>query len=504
MIVLDGTKLTIGQLVRIARKREPISLDAAALRRVEDAAKMVEAIVADGKPVYGINTGFGKLSDLLIDKSATSELQKKLLLSHACGMGDPLPLEVVRAMMASRINALARGHSGVRVQTIQKLIDLLNADVIPVVFEQGSLGASGDLALLSSMALPLFGAGEVFVQGARMSAKAGLAQARIAPLSKLAAKEGLALINGTQAMNAIGALALFDAIELFHTANLTLSLTLEALRGIRDAFDHDIQCVRGHVGQIRAAEEVRAFVAGSERLTQQGELRVQDAYSLRCAPQVHGAVYDTLMHCQNVVETELNAVTDNPILFLEDGRVISAGNFHGEPLAFCFDFLAIAVSELANIAERRIERMVNPQLSGGLPAFLAKCSGINSGFMIVQYAAASIVSENKVLCHPASVDSIPSSGNQEDHVSMGTTAARKARTVVDNVRKVLAMEWMTACQAIDCAAPKTLGAATHQAYDRLRLHVPAIMEDELMYVHLHKAEKLLKEGVLTSLWGDKR
>ena len=504
MIVLTGNRLTLEQLIAIARRRETVAIADAALSRIEASAKMVEAIVADGKPVYGINTGFGKLSDVRIDKSAVSELQKKLLLSHACGMGDPLPEETVRAMMASRINALAKGHSGVRVQTLNKLAELLNADLVPVVFEQGSLGASGDLALLSSMALPLLGLGEVFYQHVRMPASEGLSKAGIEPLMTLAAKEGLALINGTQAMNAIGALALYDAIDLYHAANLTLSLTLEALQGIADAFDPDIHRLRGHEGQIRAAEEVLRFTEGSARLTHQGEIRVQDAYSLRCAPQVHGAVLDTLLRCKASVETELNAVTDNPILFPEDGRVISAGNFHGELLAFAFDFLAIAVSELANIAERRIERMVNPQLSGGLPAFLAKCSGINSGFMIVQYAAASIVSENKVLCHPASVDSIPSSGNQEDHVSMGTMSARKARTVVDNVRKVLAMEWMTACQAIDCAPKGALGTATKTAYDILRAHVPFIAEDEMMYVHLHKSEALLKEDALSGLWSESR
>jgi histidine ammonia-lyase len=500
MIVFDGSSLTLEALNRIARFGETATISEAALARVEASAKLVEAIVADGKPVYGINTGFGKLADVLIDKSATSELQKKLLLSHACGMGETLPVDVVRAMMAQRINALAKGYSGIRAETLQKLLELLNNNVIPIVFEQGSLGASGDLALLSSMALPLIGEGEVAFEGRRMAASEGLKKAGIRPLSALAAKEGLALINGTQAMNAIGALALFDAFELYHTANLTLSLTIEALEGIRDAFDPAIHRVRGHLGQMHSAAEMLRMTQNSRLLTAQGERRVQDAYSLRCAPQVHGAVFDTLMHCKQVVETEMNAVTDNPILFLEDGRVISAGNFHGEPLAFAFDFLAIAVSELANIAERRIERLVNPQLSNGLPAFLAKCSGINSGFMIVQYSAASIVSENKILCHPASVDSIPSSGNQEDHVSMGTTAARKAMQVVQNVRKVLAMEWMTAAQAIGFRDANQLGTETKKAYALLRQHVPFITEDELMYVHLHKAEALLKDGALRPMW----
>lgn len=500
MIVLDGNSLTLESLHAIARQLETAMISEEALKRVDASAKRVAAIVEEGKPVYGINTGFGKLSDVLIDKSATSELQKKLLLSHACGMGHPLAIDVVRAMMAQRVNALAKGYSGIRAITLLKLLELLNKNVIPVVFEQGSLGASGDLALLSSMALPLIGEGEVFVEGQRLAASVGLKRAGIEPLFALAAKEGLALINGTQAMNAIGALALHDAFGLYHTANLTMSMTLEALEGIRDAFDPDIHRVRGHQGQIHSAAEIRRMTQGSTLLTNQGERRVQDAYSLRCTPQVHGAVYDTLMHCKQIVETEMNAVSDNPILFLEHGKVISAGNFHGEPLAFAFDFLAIAVAELANIAERRIERLVNPQLSNGLPAFLAKCSGINSGFMIVQYSAASIVSENKVLCHPASVDSIPSSGNQEDHVSMGTTAARKAAQVVSNVRKVLAMEWMSAAQALDFRDPSRLGKVTKAAYDLLRNDVPFLKEDELMYVHLHKAEALLQQGALGTLW----
>lgn len=500
MIALDGTKLTLEELVSIARHNEPVRLSDAALNTIEASSDMVDRIVEIGSPVYGINTGFGKLSDVMIDKSLVAELQKKLLLSHACGMGEPLNVETVRAMMAGRINALSKGYSGVRAKTLSKLVELLNKNVIPVVFEQGSLGASGDLALLSSMALPLLGLGEVFVNGVRKNAADALRLEGIEPLGALHAKEGLALINGTQAMNAIGALALYDALRAYHAANLTLALTMEALRGIRDAFDPRVHAVRGHSGQISAAAEVLKRTEGSKRLTRQGELRVQDAYSLRCAPQVHGAVYDTLMHCKAVVETELNAVTDNPILFLSDNDVISAGNFHGEPLAFAFDFLAIATSELANIAERRIERMVNPALSNGLPAFLTKCSGINSGFMIVQYSAASIVSENKVLCHPASVDSIPSSGNQEDHVSMGTTSARKARTVVDNVLKVLAMEWMTACQAIDLGPDLPLGKDTAQAREILRNHVPTIREDELMYPHLHQAVSLLSNGELDSLW----
>jgi histidine ammonia-lyase len=499
MIDLNGNNLTLEQLVRIARHHELVQIDPSGRIKVAASAAFVEAVVEREIPVYGINTGFGKLADVLISKDAVEKLQKNLLLSHACGIGGILSEEVVRAMMVERVNALIKGYSGVRLETVDKLVEFLNRGIVPVVFEQGSLGASGDLALLSHMSLPLLGEGEVFYQGIRQTALQALQKAKITPLSHLRAKEGLSLINGTQAMNSIGALALYDAYRAYHIANLSMAMTFQALEGIVEAFDDRVHQVRGHQGQIRAAAEIRRLIDASLLTTHQGEKRVQDAYSLRCTPQVHGAVLDTLDHVKMIVETELNAVVDNPLIFTEDGCVISAGNFHGEPLAFAFDFLGIAVSELANISERRLERLVNPQLNNGLPPFLTHCSGVNSGYMIVQYAAASIVSENKVLSHPASVDSIPSSGNQEDHVSMGSISARKAKTIVDNVIRVLGMELCAAAQAVDFRDKAKLSPITANAHAIIRAKIPHLDADQLMYPLLHEAERMIKHGDFDSL-----
>ncbi|MDZ4195786.1 MAG: histidine ammonia-lyase, partial [Candidatus Izemoplasmatales bacterium] len=393
MITLNGNNLTLEGFVQVARYHELVEIDETAKFGIHEAQAYVSKIVSTGKPVYGINTGFGKLSDHSIKQEEASLLQLNLLRSHACGMGDVLSIEVVRGMMVQRINALVKGYSGIRLSTLEKMVEFLNKGLTPVVFEQGSLGASGDLALLSHMSLPLLGEGECFYKGVRMSSKDALNQAHIEPLSHLEAKEGLSLINGTQAMNSIGGLVLYDAMKLIKLANLSLSLSMEALEGVIDAFDERVHQLRGQLGQIKVAQEVRTLLDGSKNITHQGQLRVQDAYSLRCSPQVHGAILDTMEYVLKIVETEMNAVTDNPLVFAKDESVISAGNFHGEPLAFAFDFLGIALSELANISERRIERLVNPALSNGLPAFLSKCSGINSGFMIVQYTAASLVSE---------------------------------------------------------------------------------------------------------------
>lgn len=500
MILLNGNSLTIESFVKIARYQEKIMISPDVIEKIVAASNFVDRIAANEKPVYGINTGFGKLADMPISKDCVEKLQVNLLRSHACGVGNILGEEVVRGMMVQRVNALVKGFSGVRLETLEKLVEFLNIGLTPVVFEQGSLGASGDLALLSHMSLPLIGEGELFFEGKRMPAALALAKAGVKPLATLHAKEGLSLINGTQAMNSIGALVLFDAFRVFNTANLSLALTMEALQGIREAYDARVHEIRGHVGQIAVAKELLRLVDQSQNLTHQGELRVQDAYSLRCAPQVHGAILDTLMYVRDIVETEMNAVTDNPIVFADSETVISAGNFHGEPLAFAFDFLAIALSELADIAERRIERLVNPQLSNGLPPFLAKSSGVNSGFMIVQYTAASLVSENKVLSHPASVDSIPSSGNQEDHVSMGSISARKAKTVLENVRRVIALEMFTAAQAIDFRGKEKLGTSTKKAHAILRQTIPAIFEDVTMYPHLHEAERLVTIGAFDTLF----
>lgn len=493
LIYLNGNELEISDVVSIARHGGRIALSADAWECVRRSRKMVEQMVQEQRVVYGITTGFGKFSDVMISGEDVSRLQENLIMSHACGMGEPYPSEVVRAIMALRINALAKGYSGIREETLQLLLELLNRGVHPIIPQQGSLGASGDLAPLAHMVLVMLGKGEAEVNGRRMPGKEALEQAGLSPIT-LQAKEGLALINGTQAMTAQLCLALYDARVLLESAEVISAMTIEALRGIPKAFDPQLHLVRPHPGQQESARKLLIHLAGSERTTEQGQLRVQDAYSLRCIPQVHGATRDTLEYVWSTVTRECNSVTDNPVLFTETGDVISGGNFHGQPMAFAADFMAIAVAELANISERRTERLVNPQLSG-LPGFLTENGGLHSGFMITQYVAASIVSENKVLCHPASVDSIPSSANQEDHVSMGTTAARKLRTIVDNTAKVLAIEYLAAAQAIDFGTGD-LGAGTRRAFEELRMVIPRLTDDREMNPDLVRAEELIRKGTL--------
>ena len=491
MIVLNGKGLNLENFIKVSRFKEEVKIGKEQIQLVLKAHQYVHDVVKSEKPVYGINTGFGKLSDHSIPKDQVSKLQENLLKSHACGVGTPLADEIVRGMMLLRVNALIRGNSGIRIEVLDKLVEMLNKDVCPVVFEKGSLGASGDLAPLSHMSLPIIGLGECYYKGKRMSTNDAFIRAEITPIESLKAKEGLSLINGTQAMTSVGAFVLYDATKLAKIANLSLSLTMESLHGIIDAYDPRVHLVRGHKGQINVAEHVRSILEGSKNITRQGEERVQDAYSIRCAPQVHGATFDALEFVKEKVEIEMNAVTDNPIIFADDEIAISAGNFHGQPLALPFDYLGIAIAELANISERRLERMVNPSLSNGLPPFLVKNPGINSGFMIVQYSAASLVSENKVLSHPASVDSIPSSANQEDHVSMGTIGARKAGEILKNARQVVAMEMFTACQAIDLRGNLNLGEKTLKAYNKIREYIPFIHKDEIMYPHIHTCNDLL-------------
>ncbi len=493
MIKLDGTSLTLESLKRIARDFEQVSIADENIELVDKASMYVKKIVKLGKPVYGINTGFGQLANVIISKKEVNKLQQNLLMSHACGYGEPLAVEVVRGMLTLRINALIKGYSGIRRVVINKLLELLNKNIIPVVYEKGSLGASGDLSPLSHMSLPLIGLGQVYYNGEITPTDITFKKIGIKPIEELYAKEGLSLINGTQAMNAMGALILYDSLKTLKFANLSLAMTMEALGGVLDAFDDRVQQIRGQKGQISVAKEIREFLKGSKYVTVKNGKRVQDAYSLRCVPQVHGATKDALDHILGIVEIEMNAVTDNPLIFADDELAISAGNFHGQSLAIAFDYLAIAISELANISERRTERMVNVNLSNGLPPFLAKNSGLNSGFMIVQYTAASLVSENKVLAHPSSVDSIPSSANQEDHVSMGSMSVRKAKTILDNVMRVIAIEMMTAAQAIDFRKKAQLGEKTEKAYNYIRQEIPFIEADEIMYPHLHKMEAIIKD-----------
>lgn len=490
MAVEIGGHLDLEKFIRVARNKEEASLSAAAEARISKARGAIEKIIDENRKVYGLNTGFGKFSEVVISNSDLSELQLNLLRSHACGVGKHLSEEEVRGMILLRVNALAKGHSGIRPETVRQLLTYLNKNILPAIPEQGSLGASGDLAPLAHMALTLLGEGEAYYEGRLMPAREALRFAGVEPLSHLEAKEGLSLINGTQAMAAIGGVALYGALRLLKIADIAGALSLEALRGIRDAFAPEIHLARGQRGQIASAENIRKLTENSELLTSQGEIRIQDAYSLRCLAQVHGASRDALDYVREKLEIEMNAATDNPLLFGD--RVISGGNFHGEILAQAFDFMKIAIAELANISERRIERLVNPQLNAGLPPFLVANPGLNSGFMIVQYSAASLVSENKVLAHPASVDSIPSSGNQEDHVSMGTVAARQAREILKNARKVLAMEVFTACQALSFRK-KRLGRGTEAAYRHFRNQIPFLENDVIMYPYLEKAEKIIDD-----------
>lgn len=497
-VALDGESLTLEQVIEVARKGMRAELSAEARIKVETARTYVERLIEEDRVAYGITTGFGKFSDVVISREDSQTLQRNLIMSHATGVGEPLSEEVVRAIMLLRANALAKGYSGIRVATLEHLLAVLNSGIVPVIPEKGSLGASGDLAPLAHLVLVLMGEGEAFYQGQRVSGKVALAKAGLSPIT-LEGKEGLALINGTQVMTAIAALAVIDAETLCQAADIAGALSLEALEGIPDAFDAKVHALRPHEGQIKVAENLRQLLGGSAMIAQpQARPRVQDAYTLRCIPQVHGPSKDAIQYVRKVVDTELNAATDNPLIFADEDQVISGGNFHGQPLALGMDFLGIAVAELANIAERRIERLVNPALSG-LPAFLTSNGGLNSGLMIVQYSAAALVSENKVLAHPASVDSIPSSANQEDHVSMGTIAARKARSIIENVTHVLAMEFIAACQAIDLRrtdAELRLGTGTDIAYKVIRAQVPRLDEDRILYPDINKIRGLVASGEL--------
>ena len=500
-IKITGENLTIENVIQVVRFGAKVELEKGAKERIQKANDLVLRYVEEGRVSYGITTGFGKFSDVSIKKEEAAQLQENLIISHSCGVGKSFSDEVIRGIMLLRVNSLAKGHSGIRVSTVEKIIEYLNNELHPVIPEKGSLGASGDLAPLSHMVLGLLGKGKIIYKGETLEAKDALKKAGINPLDGLTFKEGLALINGTQAMMANGVIAMYDAIKLSKIADVAGGLTMEALNGITCAFDHKIHTIaRPHQGQINTAENIRNIVEGSQMTTKQGDLRVQDPYSIRCMPQVHGASKDSLRYIQSVIETEINSVTDNPIIFVDEDEVISAGNFHGQPNAVVFDFMKIAVAELANISERRLERLVNPALSNGLPAFLTEKGGLNSGFMIVQYSAASLVSENKVLAHPASVDSIPSSANQEDHVSMGTISARQAKEILDNAYKVISMEILASCQAIDLRGKKKLGKATEEAYDKVRKVVDYIKEDVIMHERIDKVEELIKtENFINSI-----
>lgn len=494
-IYINGNDLTLERFIQITRQGIKVELSQEAIDKVKESRSLVDRFVKNDKVVYGITTGFGKFSDVMIKGEQTKTLQKNLIFSHACGVGNPLSEENVRGILLLRANALAKGFSGIRLSTLNTLLEMLNKGVHPIIPEKGSLGSSGDLAPLAHMVLVMLGEGEAIYKGELLTGKEAMKKASIKTV-ELVEKEGLALINGTQVMTSIGAQVLYDAINLSKTIDIAASLTTEALNGIVDAFDSRVHSARGQIGQIKTGENILKLLEGSERTTRQGELRVQDAYSIRCLPQVHGASKDCFNYVKEKIEIEMNGATDNPLIFVEEEDVISGGNFHGQPMALSFDFLGIAIAELANISERRLERLVNPSLSNGLPAFLIENGGLNSGFMIVQYSAASLVSENKILAHPASVDSIPSSANQEDHVSMGTIAARKAGEILDNARKVVAMEIFGACQAIDLRKNKKLGKGTEIAYNIVRDRIDFVEEDKVMNIEINKCEDIIKSNIL--------
>lgn len=497
MISINGKDLTLEQVIAVARNGEQVELTASAKEAVNKARAYVDKKLREKAVIYGLTTGFGKFSDTFVPEDETAALQRNLIISHSCGMGNPLPTEAVRAAMLLRCNALSRGNSGIRLSTIETMLNMLNKGVHPIIPEKGSLGASGDLAPLSHIVLVMLGEGEAEYQGTRMSGKEAMDKAGI-PTIELAAKEGLALINGTQIMTGIACNVLWDALELMKTADIAAAMTTEAQLGIKKAFDHKIQDVRGHKGQKDCASNLLQILENSKLAFDLNPEKVQDAYAIRCTPQVHGASRDAIEYVYGVISREINAVTDNPIIFPDDDEVISGGNFHGQPMALAMDFLGIAISELANISERRTERMVNPALSNGLPAFLTKHGGVHSGFMIAQYSAASMVSENKVYAHPASVDSIPSSANQEDHVSMGTTASRKAAMILDNSRKVLAIELFAAAQALWLRGEDKLSPATKAVYDVIRREVAPIEEDVVMYPRMAACEGMIKRGEIVA------
>ncbi len=494
-VFLDMEGMTIELLVAVARQGAQVRLSPAAEVRIAAGRALVDRWVREERRIYGVTTGFGALSDVAISGKDTRRLQTNILMSHAAGVGRPLDAETVRAVMTLRVKDFARGHSGIRLETARQLLELLNRGVVPVIPEKGSVGASGDLAPLAHMALVLLGKGEAFYNGQKMSGEEALKASGLTPIL-LESAEGLALVNGTQVMTAIGALCIHDAQRLSRLTDIAAAMTLEVLMGSRTEFNPKIHQVRPHPGQMAAAANMERITRGSEIISSHSDCsRIQDAYTLRCSPQVHGATKDAIAYGRRVVETELNASTGNPLIFAESEEFLLGGNFHGQPVALAMDFLGIAVAELANISERRIERLVNPMLSG-LPAFLVSDGGLNSGFMIAQYTAAALVSENKVLAHPASVDSIPTSANKEDHVSMGTIAARKAREIVANTEHVLAIELLCAAQALDLFTNLKPGEGTHAAYQVIRGTIPHLDSDRFLAPDIAAMRELMRSGAI--------
>jgi histidine ammonia-lyase len=490
---IDGATLSIDKVVSVARMGASVELAAEARKRVAESRASLERLLDGGSTVYAVNTGVGDLVDVRISEDDLLALQVNLLRSHACAVGDPLPMEVVRAMMLLRANALAKGYSGVRSELVDMLLEMLNRGVHPVIPRQGSVGASGDLALLAHLALVIIGEGRAESKAGLGSGVEALSSVELEPMT-LESKEAISLINGTQAMTAVGCLAAEDAANLIDNAQIVAAMSIDALKGTAVAFDESISRVRPHKGQVAVAKNMTSLLAGSEVMRSHKHCaRVQDAYTLRCIPQVIGATMDAVWHCMGVLGVEMNSATDNPLYFSEHSKIISGGNFHGQPVALAMDYMGLAVHELGAFSERRLARLVDHKLSG-LPPFLTRHGGLNSGMMVPQYVAASIVSENKVLVHPASADSIPTSANQEDHNSMGMTSAWKARQIVDNVSRVLSIEMLAAAQGLDFI-PLHTSPAIEDVRMLLRSRVPRLEEDRPMAGDINTVARMMSEGV---------
>ena len=503
-LILDGKSLTLDKIENFIKENQQVSLSSEAKKRINRSRALVEKWIKEGKVIYGVTTGFGEFANVKISEEDTEKLQRNLIISHSAGVGDYLPPLIVKIMMLLRVNALASGHSGIRLSTLELLIEMINQNIIPVIPSQGSVGSSGDLAPLSHLVLAMIGEGDVQIINDVLDEKA--VATKIIPAKaafkkyklesvKLGAKEGLALINGTQMMTAFAAWICIQSKKLIKTADISAALANEALRGTDRAYDLRLHKLRPYAGQITTAKNLLALLKESEIRTShiEDDPRVQDSYSIRCIPQIHGASRDTIDYVCSLVEIELNSVNDNPLIFPNEEDHIEGGNFHGQPMALAMDFMAIALSELANVSERRIERMVNGSLSQ-LPRFLTKQGGLNSGLMIAQYTAASLVSENKVLAHPASVDSIPTSANQEDHNSMGSIAARKCFQILKNVQTVISIELLTAAQGVEFLKPLKCGIGTTAAYKTIRKVVPPLKQDRILYKDIQKVLKLVRQG----------
>ncbi len=499
MLELSGHALTLEDIYSVAHASQQVKLSDTAISRIHAARAVIDDICEKGTVTYGVNTGFGRLSDVHVPHDELKALQLNLVRSHACGLGPRLPESDVRAMMLLRANVLAVGYSGVRLEVVQTLIDMLNSGIHPVIPMKGSVGASGDLAPLAHLALAVIGEGKVIRDGQVIDSRDALNSAKLKPV-ELQAKEGLALLNGTQAMCAVGGLALYDAERMTMLADAAGACTLEALLGTPVAFDDRIHRARPHAGQLASAQHLRELLADSEirESHREGDPRVQDAYSLRCMPQVHGAVRGALAHVRQIVEVESGAATDNPLVFPESGDVLSGGNFHCAPLAIAFDYAAIAMTDLISISERRIDRLVNPDLNEHLPPFLSRNPGTSSGFMIAHVAAVSLLNEAKVLAHPASVDNLPTSGGKEDHVSMGMVAANKLRSIVNDASRVLAIELMAAAEGLEYRKPLRPGKGVQKIYDQIRAMVPRLESDRSLANDIELLAAAIRTGELTA------